>query len=302
MAARFGEFHPTAERTVFMDNRRIDGAGGGWGGRGKTQALRGGFRGLKLWRKRGWGRSLIWALYKRKRSITNTYTHTENTKHKTHTHALAQTQSRADSLRQSMTFKRKKADIDSITVTPTAIKQLQILKHFSSVPLGVIGTRNCFPLRLLLACSAAALPRDPRLLPPPHNILAVDVKLSMYTCHSQSLYRLPLSLCSKKPSLPYTHTLLYTRSLHSGINSQTMKVPLIVRQWKYHWITQIGASFFVFVCVCVCDVVDIHASVCDGAVDNTAFPAISIITQQSDWLLFHTVELSVCLSTIALFF
>lgn len=29
------------------------------------------------------------------------------------------------------------------------------------MPLGVIGTRNCFALRLLLACSAAALPWDP---------------------------------------------------------------------------------------------------------------------------------------------
>lgn len=184
MAARFREFHPTAERTVFMGNRRIDG-----GMRG-THTHRGVvLGGLKWWREWGGPLSHLGTLQEEKINSEHTHIHR-----------------RADSVRQSMTFKRKKADIDSITVTPTAIKQLQILKHFSSVPLGVIGTRNCFHLRLLLACSAAALPWDPRLLPPPHNILAVDVRLSMYTCHSQSLYRLPLSFCSKKPSLPTLHT------------------------------------------------------------------------------------------------
>lgn len=154
--------------------------------------------------------------------------------------------------------------MDSITVTPTAIKQLQILKHFSSVPLGVIGTRNCFPLRLLLACSAAALPRDPRLLPPPHNILAVDAKLSMYTCHSQSLYRLPLSLCSKTlpPCLIHTHaakgerhTHTYAHTLLSRISHQTMKLPFYLPDRKH---------FRVF-----CG----HARVYHGDADSTTYPS-----------------------------
>lgn len=109
----------------------------------------------------------------------------------------------------------------------TAIKQLQILKHFSSVPLGVIGTRNCFALRLLLACSAAALPRDSCLLTPPHNILAVDVKLSMYTCHSQSLYRLPLSLCTKTLLPPC----LLPETTHMHVPAQP---GFTSRQWTFH--------------------------------------------------------------------
>lgn len=128
--------------------------------------------------------------------------------------------------------------------------------------LGVIGTRNCFPLGLLLACSAVALPRDLRLLPPAHNILAVDVKLSMYTCHSQSLYRPPLPSCPppKTHNLP-AHTLLHINSLHCGMN------PVCV----------VGIDSF------------------DDVVDNTTFPAFGIIPQQADWLLFHLRFLSAAL-------
>lgn len=74
IAAGFGEFHLTAERTVFMDNRRIEGGGGR--DRGNT-GTKGWFRG-KMVRGIGVGRSHIWAFYKRKRSIqhTHTYTHT----------------------------------------------------------------------------------------------------------------------------------------------------------------------------------------------------------------------------------
>lgn len=64
--------------------------------------------------------------------------------------------------------------------------------------------------------AAGPVPWDPCLLLPPHDILAVDVKLSMYTCHSQSLYRLPLTLfCKTLPSCPpaietHTHTDAHT--------------------------------------------------------------------------------------------
>lgn len=99
----------------------------------------------------------------------------------------------------------------------------------------ISAARGYWHQKLFSSPSAAGLlPWDLRLLPPPHNILAVDVKLSMYTCHSQSLYRLPLTLCSKThpPCLPAvsTHTRkdrkAHRHSLVSGLNSHTMKVAL----------------------------------------------------------------------------
>lgn len=75
MAARFGEFHLTAERTVFMDNWRIEGGGGRRRER-KNTGTKGWFRG-KMVKGIGVGRSHIWALYKRKRSIPNTHTYTQ---------------------------------------------------------------------------------------------------------------------------------------------------------------------------------------------------------------------------------
>lgn len=78
----------------------------------------------------------------------------------------------------------EKADIESITVIASAIKQLQILKHSSSR--SVIGTRNCF----LSVWCALELPRAPpgrRLLPGPHNVLAADVVQLVYACHSGAL-------------------------------------------------------------------------------------------------------------------
>lgn len=44
IAAGFGEFHLTAERTVFMDNRRIEGGGGGRRDR-RNAGTKGWFRG-----------------------------------------------------------------------------------------------------------------------------------------------------------------------------------------------------------------------------------------------------------------
>lgn len=75
----------------------------------------------------------------------------------------------------------EKADIESITVIASAIKQLQILKHSSSR--SVIGTRNCF----LSVWCALELPRAPpgrRLLSGPHNVLAADVVQLVFACHS----------------------------------------------------------------------------------------------------------------------
>lgn len=51
--------------------------------------------------------------------------------------------------------------------------------------------QKLFSLCLILTWTAAELPRDSRLLPRPHNILAVDVVVFMYTCHSQRSLPLP---------------------------------------------------------------------------------------------------------------
>lgn len=105
MAARFGEFHLTAERTVFMDNKRIEG-----GREGETQAHRGGVGGSGgcggLQNGEGKKRGALSHLGTLQEEKINFQTHT-------HTHR------RTDSLGRSMTFKRKK-----LTLTPSLSPRL----------------------------------------------------------------------------------------------------------------------------------------------------------------------------------
>lgn len=61
--------------------------------------------------------------------------------------------------------------------------------------------QKLFSLCLILTWTAAELPRDSRLLPRPHNILAVDVVVFMYTCHSQRSLPLP-SHSQRKENAP----------------------------------------------------------------------------------------------------
>ncbi len=113
------------------------------------------------------------------------------------------------------------------------------------MPLGVIGTRNCFPLRLLLACSPETLACYRRL-----------------TTYWQLMWSYPCTLATHrvfiafhspsaaKPSLPpslihtYIHTHTHSKGRrahrHAHLNTHSVLFRLL-RQWKYHWIIHIAS-------------------------------------------------------------
>lgn len=95
------------------------------------------------------------------------------------------------------------------------------------MPLGVIGTRNCFALRLLLACSAAALPWDPACY---RRLTTYWQLMWSYPC-TLATHRVFIAFHSPSAAKPSSHHACYSKphthtAARPGITSQTMKVSL----------------------------------------------------------------------------